>query len=86
MNGENKNKPFPKVWEAALLILLLPIIVPLAVVGLILHTLNRFIVPHWFGSCSAAKRKNVLFVSSVSSFGTVHETQIALPLVEHRLQ
>jgi hypothetical protein len=85
MTGENKNKLFPRrVWEAALLILLLPIVVPLAVVGLILHTLNKFVVYSLVWLLWLPKGKNVLFVSSDSPVWHEYmETQI-FPHVEHR--
>jgi hypothetical protein len=79
------KRPFSRrVFEAALIIVVLPIVLPLALIGLILHTLNRIVVYLLVWVWWLPRGKDVLFVSSESTvWGEYMETQI-LPLVRDR--
>jgi hypothetical protein len=73
-----------RVWEAALIVLLLPLVLPLLVVGLVLRVLNKIIVYLLIWLWWLPTGKDVLFVSSDSPVWQEYmETQI-LPLVARR--
>jgi len=78
---ESTGRRFARV---ALIVLLLPIILPLSAVGLVLHLVNKIIVYLLVWVWWLPKGKDVLFVSSDSSTWKEYmETEI-LPLVAER--
>jgi hypothetical protein len=73
-----------KSLQAIFIIIFLPIVLPLAVVGLILYSLNKGIVYLLVWLWWLPQRKDVLFVSSESPIWKEYmETQI-LPLIARR--
>jgi hypothetical protein len=85
MSAARDKRPFSRrVFEAALIIVVLPIVLPLALLGLILHSLNIVVVYLLVWVWWLPSGKDVLFVSSESIVWREYmETQI-LPLVRDR--
>ena len=79
------RRPFSRrVFDAALIIVVLPLVLPLALLGLILYALNRIVVYLLVWVCWLPSGKDVLFVSSESAVWKEYmETQI-LPLLRDR--
>jgi hypothetical protein len=73
-----------RAFDAALIIVVLPLVLPLAFLGLILHVLNKIVVYLLVWVWWLPSGKGVLFVSSESTVWKEYmETQI-LPLVRDR--
>ena len=73
-----------EVARLALIVLLLPIILPLAVVGLVLHFLNKVVVYLLVWVCWLPKGKDVLYVSSDSPTWKEYMENEIFPLVAER--
>lgn len=68
MAGARDKRLFSrKLFEAALIIVVLPLVLPLAVLGLILYVLNRIVVYLLVWVWWLPRGKDVLFVSSEST-------------------
>src|SRR5260370_39232211 len=82
--GRDKRPFSRRLFEAALIIVVVPLVLPLALLGLILYVLNRIVVYLLVWVCWLPSGKDVLFVSSESTVWKEYmETQI-LPLVRNR--
>lgn len=82
--ARDKRPLLRRVFDAALIIVVLPLILPLALLGLILFVLNRIVVYLLVWVWWLPNGKDVLFVSSESTIWKEYmETQI-LPLVRDR--
>ena len=73
-----------KVARFALIALLLPLILPLAIVGLVLHFLNKLVVYLLVWLCWLPKGKDVLYVSSDSPIWKEYMETEVFPLVAER--
>jgi hypothetical protein len=73
-----------KAATFALIILLLPIILPLTIVGLVLHWLNKVVVYLLVWVCWLPKGKDVLYVSSDSPIWKEYMETEVFPLVTER--
>ena len=73
-----------KVAKFAFIVLLLPLILPLAIVGLVLHFLNKVVVYLLVWLCWLPKGKDVLYVSSDSPIWKEYMETEVLPLVAER--
>ena len=73
-----------KVARFALIVLLLPLVLPLAIVGLILHFLNKVVVYLLVWVWWLPKGKDVLYVSSESPVWKEYMETEVLPLVVGR--
>lgn len=78
------NSSGSKVAGFAFFALLLPVIVPLAIVGLILHLLNKFVVYLLVWVWWLPQGKDVLYVSSESPIWKDYMETEVLPLVGER--
>ena len=73
-----------KVARFALIVLLLPVILPLAIVGLVLHFLNKVVVYLLVWVWWLPKGKDVLYVSSDSPIWKEYMEAEVFPLVAER--
>jgi hypothetical protein len=73
-----------KVLAFTLTVLLLPIIFPLAIVGLVFHVLNRVFVYLLVWVCWLPRGKDVLYISSDSPIWKEYMETEVLPLVAKR--
>jgi hypothetical protein len=73
-----------KFGEAALIVLLLPLVVPIALIGLLLFLANRLILNALVLVCWFPRGKDILFVYSDSPIWLEYMTTEVLPLVKHR--
>jgi hypothetical protein len=73
-----------KVLELTFIVLLLPIILPLAIVGLVLHFLNKAFVYLLVWAWWLPRGKDVLFVSSDSPIWKEYMEDEVFPLVAKR--
>ncbi len=73
-----------RVWQAAIIVLLLPVLVPLIVLALTFWLLHRVTLYLLVWTLWLPKGKNMLFVYSDSPIWKEYMTQQVLPLVEER--
>ena|SRR5258706_8268856 len=79
------KRPFSRrLFEAALIIVVLPLVLPLALLGLILYALNRIVVYLLVWVWWLPRGKDVLFVSSESTVWKEYMKTQILPLVRDR--
>jgi hypothetical protein len=76
--------PITKAARIALVIVLLPLIVPLAIIGLVLFLLHRLILYLLIWLLWVPRGKDVLFVTSESPIWKQYMNEQVLPLVESR--
>jgi hypothetical protein len=79
-----KDSQAQKIVKAALLVLLTPIILPLAVVGIVLHVLNKITVYLFVWVLWLPRGKDILLVYSDSQIWQEYMTTQILPLVRER--
>lgn len=85
MSSMRKKKPLRRrVFEAAGIIVLLPVIIPLALIGLLLHCLNKVAVYLLVWLWWLPSGKDVLFVCSDSPVWKEYMETPILPLVSGR--
>lgn len=73
-----------RVWKVTLVVLLLPIFLPLAVVGLVLHVLNKVAVYLLVWVWWLPRGKDVLYISSDSTIWKAYMEAEIFPLVAER--
>jgi hypothetical protein len=81
--GKSRIKKF---GQAALLILLLPLIIPLAVIGIVLFVANRLILNALVRVWWLPRGKDILLVYSDSPIWNEYMTSQILPLVKQRAE
>ena len=79
-----KQKLPRKFGHGALIIVLLPLIIPLALIGIVLFLANRLVLNALVWVWWMPRRRNILFVYSDSPIWKEYMTGQILPLVEHR--